>query len=87
MNPQKVIFLLFLCMIITGPVTAAGHAEAAEANASCAIYIYMCGSNLESKFGFATQNIDELLEAAKCHWFYGKYADGIFQLSNGKIYC
>ena len=30
---------------------------------SCSVYIYMCGSNLESKYGFAKQNIDELLEA------------------------
>ena len=30
---------------------------------SCAVYIYMCGSNLESKYGLASQNIEELLEA------------------------
>ena len=30
---------------------------------SCAIYLYMCGSNLESKQGLAGKNIDELLKA------------------------
>ena len=30
---------------------------------SCAMYIYMCGSNLESKQGLAGQDIDELLGA------------------------
>ena len=32
-------------------------------DASCAIFIYMCGSNLESNHGFAGINIEELLEA------------------------
>ena len=45
-----------------------GNAQAMEKpvydpQASCSIFIYMCGSNLESKHGLAGQNIDELLEA------------------------
>lgn len=34
-----------------------------DPDASCSIYIYMCGSNLESKSGLAGKDIDELLEA------------------------
>jgi hypothetical protein len=30
---------------------------------TCSIFIYMCGSNLESKYGLASSNIDELLGA------------------------
>lgn len=34
-----------------------------DPDASCSIYIYMCGSNLESKRGLAGKDIDELLAA------------------------
>ena len=34
-----------------------------DPDASCSIFIYMCGSNLESKYGLAGKDIDELLEA------------------------
>ena len=34
-----------------------------DPDASCSIYIYMCGSNLESKSGLAGKDIDELLKA------------------------
>ena len=34
-----------------------------DPDASCSIYIYMCGSNLESKNGLAGKDIDELLDA------------------------
>ena len=41
----------------------AGTVTEASPDASCTIFIYMCGSNLESKYGLASENIDELLEA------------------------
>ena len=44
------------------PAEAAGK-PAYDPDASCAIYIYMCGSNLESKNGLAGKDIDELLAA------------------------
>ena len=34
-----------------------------DPDATCSIFIYMCGSNLESKSGLAGKDIDELLEA------------------------
>ena len=34
-----------------------------DPDASCSIFIYMCGSNLESKSGLAGKDIDELLKA------------------------
>lgn len=34
-----------------------------DPDADCSIYIYMCGSNLESRRGLAGKDIDELLEA------------------------
>ena len=37
--------------------------SAFDPSQSCSVYIYMCGSNLESKYGLAKNNIDELLEA------------------------
>jgi len=55
-------FVLVQCMMSTVGSAAEVHSED-TLSSSCAVYIYMCGSNLESKYGFATQNIDELLEA------------------------
>ena len=37
--------------------------EGTAPDASCTIFIYMCGSNLESKYGLASENIEEMLEA------------------------
>ena len=34
-----------------------------DTETDCTIFIYMCGSNLESEYGLASENIDELLEA------------------------
>ena len=61
--------LLFLRLIILlaaavwSLCTAAVSGMEPDRDASCAIFIYMCGSNLESKYGLASENIDELLEA------------------------
>ena len=51
-------FLFLLLLLFLYPV----NAETAPSS-ECSIYIYMCGSNLESKFGLAGQNITELLTA------------------------
>ena len=40
-----------------------GEKPAYDPDAGCSIYIYMCGSNLESKYGLASGNIQELLAA------------------------
>ena len=47
------------------PTEAAKDAGSAlqEPDATCSIFIYICGSNLESKYGLASENIDELLGA------------------------
>ena len=34
-----------------------------EPDTACTIFLYMCGSNLESEYGLASENIEELLEA------------------------
>jgi hypothetical protein len=55
------VMLLGICMLFTG--IAFGMETEAESDmpedvsgASCSIFIYMCGSNLESKYGLASQN-------------------------------
>ena len=63
--------MLFFLLLLTGMVNASpSYAEEQltekpvyDPAASCSIFIYMCGSNLESKYGLAKQNIEELLEA------------------------
>ena len=69
--------ICLMCFFLPGtrilrPVPAFGmeissetEAEAAEntPDIPCTIFLYLCGSNLESKYGLATQNIDEILAA------------------------
>ena len=51
-------------MTEVGPDRETEEAELVSGqDTSCTIFIYMCGSNLESKYGLASVNIDELLEA------------------------
>lgn len=56
------IVLLLVLLTGTGIFLFGGH-PAAESGTQ-AIYIYMCGSNLETKGGAATKNIAEMLDAA-----------------------
>ena len=44
---------------------AAAAQKTAEEDGSWAIYIYMCGSDLESENGFATENLLELMNAGR----------------------
>ncbi|HBB60542.1 MAG TPA: hypothetical protein DCZ61_01955 [Lachnospiraceae bacterium] len=55
-------FVFIVVCIWTAAGSGTVRAEEARTT-SCSIYIYMCGSNLESTYGIAKQNIDELLQA------------------------
>ena len=56
-NPR--VFLLFAVMILlfAFPVSA----EQAEEPDEWTVLIYMCGSDLESKYSFGTMNLEEIL--------------------------
>ena len=61
-------FLPVVWMLCPAPafgLETSTETEAADntSDISCTIFLYMCGSNLESKYGLATQNIDEILAA------------------------
>lgn len=63
---RKIVFhilLLFCVFTSLGVQVFAESDESFDSDASCAIFIYMCGSNLETDHGFAGMNIEELLEA------------------------
>ena len=56
--------LLLMCFIILAVQIPREEAVfGMETEVSCTIFIYMCGSNLESQYGLASENIDELLGA------------------------
>ena len=54
--------ILFCARPLFGMEPDSNRQRADEAS-TCCIFIYMCGSNLESKYGLATENIEELLAA------------------------
>lgn len=57
--------LVLLCVIVS--LCAGAQGEENGATAEWTVMFYMCGSDLESQYGFATDN---LLEIAKCHPYY-----------------
>ena len=48
---------------VPGKTSADGDKPVYRQGASCSVFIYLCGSNLESKRGMAGEDIDELLKA------------------------
>ena len=48
---------------VPGKTSADGDKPVFRQGASCSVFIYLCGSNLESKRGMAGEDIDELLKA------------------------
>ena len=60
---KKTIFALALLVILS--LTACGDEPAPSGeDGSWAVYWYLCGSDLESEGGFATGDLNELLEVA-----------------------
>lgn len=57
---KKIIAVLLLCAILTSSLAAC---DIPFFSNGATLFIYMCGSNLESKQGLASKAIDELLEA------------------------
>ena len=57
---------LLLALVMILPLTACGDAPLDTPNGasdgSWAVYWYLCGSDLESEGGFATDDLSELLE-------------------------
>ena len=71
--------LTVLCLSI-----APGFAEAGEGNrAEWTVMFYMCGSDLESKYEFASQNLMEIVQAHDLSLEYNYYA-GLFNLDEYK---
>ena len=60
---KRIIALLLTCVLITSALSACGNSNTTTEGRT--LFIYMCGSNLETKQGLASKNIDELLSADK----------------------
>ena len=59
---NRIIALILLCAVTLSLFTACGTNENITTEGRT-LFIYMCGSNLETKQGLASKNIDELLSA------------------------
>ena len=61
MKPKNIVLAGFLaCMLLGGfPVSA----QESSAEAEWTVLFYLCGSDLESKYGFASENLKEISEA------------------------
>ncbi len=62
---NKIIILLLLCALTLSLFTGCTKANINGTDEGRTLFIYMCGSNLETKQGLASKNIDELLTADK----------------------
>ena len=61
---KKTTFILFLTALLTAMVllVAGALAESDGGEAEWTIMFYMCGSDLESKYGYASQNLEEIAD-------------------------
>lgn len=65
MNKMKRLSTLLLALVMALSLTACGDEPAPSGeDGSWAVYWYLCGSDLESEGGFATGDLNELLEVA-----------------------
>ena len=60
---KRIIALLLTCVLTASALSACGNSNTTTEGRT--LFIYMCGSNLETKQGLASKNIDELLSADK----------------------
>ncbi|MEE3333768.1 MAG: clostripain-related cysteine peptidase [Ruminococcus sp.] len=60
---NKIIVLVLLCALAVSLFTGCGNTNINGTVEGRTLFIYMCGSNLETKQGLAGKNIDELLAA------------------------
>ena len=60
MKKGLVLLLMILCLAAAFPLTGSAAASAQEEQAEWTVLFYMCGSDLESRYGYATQNLKEI---------------------------
>jgi len=56
---MKKLLFLFACLLLLAPLAAHGE----EAQYDLTLMVYMCGSNLESEYGSASEDIREMLSS------------------------
>ena len=57
------LILSAVMLLVSVPVSGTETGAEKKTEADCTIFLYMCGSNLETNYGLATENIDEILDA------------------------
>jgi len=57
---RRILHFLLPLVVLTAALLVGDGTGAREAQASWAVYVYMCGSDLESEGGYATANLDAL---------------------------
>ena len=58
---KRIIAIILTCFLISSALSSCGNSGGTREGRT--LFIYMCGSNLETKQGLAGKNIDELLAA------------------------
>ena len=58
---KRIIAIILTCILIASALSSCGNSGGTREGRT--LFIYMCGSNLETKQGLASKNIDELLSA------------------------
>ena len=61
---RKGLLALITLLLLLGLYTCAGG-EAAEAADEWTVMVYICGADLESKYGFGTENLEEIAQVAE----------------------
>ena len=60
---KKFFVLIMMLTLMLCSTSAAAYADETEAQAERTVMLYLCGSDLETSYGMATYNLEQILRA------------------------